>query len=71
MFPLRINAFLLYLQRNYNNGNLFMIIGREKEQRELMSLLETTKIQYTTKMLKRCNVIGVYTFLFFCYHAIL
>lgn len=44
LFPLEIAIFLLYLQRKLNKSN--MIIGREKEQKELLGLLEKEESQF-------------------------
>jgi len=45
-FPLVIRVFLLYFQRILINIHKTMIIGREKEQRELLSLLEKEESQF-------------------------
>lgn len=46
-FPLVIRHFSLYLQRKYSfNTNGFMIVGREKEQRELLGLLDKDESQF-------------------------
>ena len=39
-FPLVIETYLLYLQRISIKPNVIMIIGREKEQRELLGLFD-------------------------------
>ena len=44
IFPLVIETFLLCLQRNLTKPYFTMIIGREKEQRELIGLLERTRL---------------------------
>jgi predicted AAA+ superfamily ATPase len=44
-FPLVIETFLLYLQRK-SKEYITMIIGREKEQRELQSLLGKDESQF-------------------------
>ena len=44
LFPLEIAIYLLYLQRKLNKSN--MIIGREKEQKELLGLLEKEESQF-------------------------